>query len=58
MKQFRYDPELPVDTVFNKIDKFHDMCELVGNKKTDKKLVGLTYLVFSNTGVFINALTK
>ena len=58
IKNFRYDPQLPVDTVFIKIDKFQDMCELVGNNNTGKQLVGLTYLIFSNTGVFINALTK
>ena len=44
--------------MFNKIDKFQDMCELVDNKKSDEQLVGLAYLVFSNTGVFINALKK
>ena len=33
LKNLSYDPELPVDTVFNKIDKFQAMCELTGNKK-------------------------
>ena len=35
LKNLSYDPELPVDTVFNKIDKFQAMCELTGNKKSD-----------------------
>ena len=58
IKKFRYDPELPVDTVFNRIDKFQAMCELTGNSKSDRQLVSLAYFIFSNTGIFMNALKK
>ena len=58
LKNFNYDPETPVDIVFNKIDKFQDMCQLTGRTKSDKQLLSLAYLIFSNTRTFMNALQK
>ena len=58
IKNFRYDPELPVDTVFNRIDKFQAMCKLTENSKSDRQLVSLAYFIFSNTDIFMNALKK
>ena len=51
-----YDPAHSVDTVFNKIQFFQDLCELLNNGKTDKQLVTYAYLCFQKTGIFQNSL--
>lgn len=56
LKRFVYDTQTPVDTVFNKITWFQDLCELCNNTKTDRQLVAIAYIIFNRTRVFMDAL--
>ena len=51
-----YDPSQMVDSVFNKIDDFQDLCVLTGHEKTDTQLCTMAYLMFQNTGIFMDSL--
>ena len=51
-----YDPSTNVDTMFNKIQHFQDMCIITGNSRNDTKLVTYAYLIFQNTGIFMQSL--
>ena len=51
-----FDPGQNVDTVFNKIQEFNDLCTLLGNGKTDMQLVTYAYLIFQKTGIFMDGL--
>ena len=53
-----YDPALTVDSVFNKIDNFQDICTLTGNTKTDNQLVTYAYLIFQKSGIFMDSLRR
>ena len=56
LKAMVYDPTSPVQTVFNKIKSFQDLCTLLKKSKTDGQLVTLGYLIFSKTRLFMDAL--
>ena len=58
IKKFVYDIQAPVDTVFNKINWFQDLCELCNNGKSDRQLVQLAYIIFNRTRVFMDSLLK
>ena len=45
-----YNPSKGIDTVFNKIQEYQDLCALLQNPKTDIQLVTYAYLVFQKTG--------
>ena len=47
VKRFTYDLSTPVDSVFNKLNNFQDLCILSKNEKTDKQLCHLAYLFFN-----------
>ena len=51
-----YDPSCNVDTIFNKIQDFQDLCVMLNNNKTDTQLVTYAYLIFQKTGVFMDGL--
>ena len=53
-----YDPTQNIDQVFNKIQKFQDICTLTSNARTDKQLVTYAYLIFQKSGIFMEALKK
>ena len=53
-----YDPATNVDTVFNKIQEFLDLYNLLDNGKTDTQLVTYAYLIFQKTGIFMDGLKK
>ena len=55
---FVYDPATNVDTVFNCIQEFNDLCNLLENAKTDTQLVTYAYLIFQRTGIFMEGLKK
>ena len=40
-----YSPATTIESVFNKIRDFQDMCVLLQNTKTDTQLITYTYLV-------------
>ena len=58
LKRFVYDTQTPVDTVFNKITWFQDLCELCTNTKTDRQLLAIAYMIFNRTRVFMDALLE
>ena len=58
LKNMTYDPQTPVDTVFNKLNWFQDLCILSKNKKTDTQLVHIAYLIFNRTRAFMDILLK
>ena len=53
-----YDPSQNVDSIFNKIQEFQDMCTLISNEKTDTQLVTYAYLCFQKTGIFQTSLKE
>ena len=53
-----YDPATQVDSVFNKIDDFQDVCVLTSNAKSDTQLVNMAYLIFQKSGIFMNSLRE
>ena len=57
LRQYVYDPHLPVDKVFTKITLFHNLCTITNYDKTDKQLVQITYLIFSHKS-FVDSLKK
>jgi len=56
VKNFSYDLSTPVDSVFNRIKAFLDLCILTGNDKTDRQLVQLAHLMFNKTKAFMDSL--
>ena len=44
-----YDPSQNIDSVFNKVQEFQDLCTLLNNAKTDTQLVTYAYLCFEKT---------
>ena len=56
IKELIYDPNLPVDIVFNKIDFFVDISKLTDCDVTTRRQVQLAYLIFNWAGVFCNSL--
>ena len=55
IKGMVYDPNTPVDTVFNKIKIFQDLCILTSNEKSDHQLVQIVYLIFNKTRAFMDS---
>ena len=53
-----YDPSTTVDSVFNKIDDFQDLCVLTTNAKIDTQLVNTAYLICQKTGLFMDSLKR
>ena len=53
-----YNPSLTIDSVFNKIQDFQDICILLQNPKTDTQLITYAYLVFQKTGIFMTSLKE
>ena len=58
IKAISYDPSTPVDTVFNRINWFQDLCNLCNNKKSDRQLVQLAYIIFNKSRAFMDVLLK
>ena len=56
LKNSVFNPEDPVDLIFNKIKSFADLCVMTGNDKSDGQLVSLSYLIFNRTKAYIDSL--
>ena len=54
--EFAYDPNTPIDVVFNRVQDFQDLCELVRKAKTDDQLKDLAYIILQKTGAFTDSL--
>ena len=53
-----YNPATTIDSVFNKIQEFQDICILLQNTKTDMQLITYAYLVFQRAGIFMTSLKE
>ena len=51
-----YAPSKSIDSVFNRVQDFQDICSPLQNRKTDMKLVTYAYLVFQKAGIFMTSL--
>lgn len=45
-------------TVFNDIQQFQTLCQLVGKGKTDSQLVDIAYIIFQKSGIFMEPLMQ
>ena len=53
-----YDPTHNIDSVFNKIQVFQDLCTLIQNQKTDMQDITYAYLLFKKNGPFYDKLKR
>ncbi len=56
LPNYDYNPLTPVDKVFSQVTLFQDLCAITNNDKSDKQLCQITYLIFSRTRAFVDAL--
>ena len=56
LKKITFNPEEPVDLIFNRIKEFSELCAMTGNDKTDRQLVAFGYLIFNRTKAYTDAL--
>ena len=56
VRNFIYEPNLPVDILFNNIDFFVDISELTKRTITDRRQIQMAYLIFNRAGVFRDSL--
>ena len=56
VKKISYDLATPVDSVFNRIKAFQDLCILTENQKTDRQLIQLAYPIFNKKKAFMDSL--
>ena len=56
VKDFVYNPTEPIDTDFNKTDRFFGVCELVSDPISDQQQVNLGYTIVSKNSTFRDSL--
>ena len=56
LKRTTFNPEEPVDLIFNRIKEFSELCAMTGNDKSDRQLVAMGYLIFNRTKAYTDAL--
>ena len=56
LKDFIYDPSQPIDTIFNHVDRFENICEFILGPILDQCKVNLSYKIISKHSVFMNSL--
>ena len=56
LKDFIYDPTQPIDVIFNNIDRFSNLCELVGDPISDRRKVNISYKLISKNTAFRDSL--
>ena len=56
LKNLAYNPQVPVDKVFSQISTFQDLCLITNNRKFDKQLCQLEYLIFHRKRTFQDSL--
>ena len=56
LKGIVYDPTTPVESVFNKIKSFQDVCTILEKEKSNTQLVSIGYLIFTKSRAFMEAL--
>ena len=58
LRNYDYNPQTPVDKVFNQVTLFQDLCAITNNDKTDKHLCQMAYLIFNHTRAFVDSFKK
>lgn len=53
-----YDPETHINTIFNKIQNFQDICQLVNQPKQDYQLVNMAYIIIQKVPIFHDSLIR
>ena len=56
LDNYNYDPSTHINTVFNKIQDFQDICYLVGQAKPDYQLVNQAYIILQKIPIFKDSL--
>ena len=56
VEEYIYDPSLPIDVLFNKMDFFCDVVEFVEKSISDADRVDMIYIILNRCGVFCNSL--
>ena len=56
LKDQIYDMSEPIDSVFNKVDQFADLCELVKDPLSDRRKIMLAYKIISKNNAFMDSL--
>ena len=51
-----FDPQQPVNLIFNKIKVFTDLCVTTGNDKSNRQIVQIVYFIFNRTRAYIDSL--
>ena len=52
VKEIVYDPTLPVDVVFNKIDFFANISKYTDRNMSNRRKVQMAYLIVNRAGIF------
>ena len=56
LKEINYDTSEPIDSVFNKVDRFVDLCELIKDPLSDRRKIILSYKIISKHNAFMDSL--
>ena len=58
MEEYVYDPTLPIDLLFNKIEFFADLTNFAGKSFSDEEKIDTAYITLNMCGVFKNGLKQ
>ena len=58
MDNMVYDPSSHVNSVFNKLQEFQDICNLVDQPKQDYQMVNMAYIIFQKCPIFKDSLIR
>ena len=47
LRNYDYNPQLPVDQVFSQVTSFQDLFTITNNNKMDNQLCQIAYLIFN-----------
>jgi uncharacterized phage-associated protein len=56
LKDFIYNPTQPINVIFNNIDRFSNLCKLVGDPISDRRKVNISYKLISKNTAFRDSL--
>ena len=56
LKKTSFDPQQPVEVIFNKIKVYKEICDITNKTKTDAQLVDIGYIIFNQTKAYRDAL--
>ena len=56
LKDQIYDTTEPIDSIFNKVDRFADLCGLIKDPLSDRRNIMLAYKILPKNNAFMNSL--